>query len=187
MADTVTVTLRRRRGGALEENGTVEGELVAPGLAITPRRDSPGFSLTHVGSGLAFVTGYCDTHIRAAAERTLAAGADWTVDVSVLTGDTHKATLGELARSIRDELGFECRKRCYHDGAPTCRVRCNTCGWQLDDDDEWMDAKAAKRAADDHECEPEMQIWVPGPDRWFLPYQVNDDGAVPGVKKPKEG
>lgn len=66
------------------------------------------------------------------------------------------------------------------DAEPSWRVRCNTCDWEWED--EWdegpLSAEQAKRMADDHECEPSVEIGPPGNNDWYHPYLVNKDGSL---------
>lgn len=60
------------------------------------------------------------------------------------------------------------------------KVRCNTCDWESaeDEDDEALDARDAKHLADDHRCEPWLEIQAPNSDVWLPPRSVNNDGSI---------
>jgi hypothetical protein len=62
---------------------------------------------------------------------------------------------------------------------PTWSVRCNTCDWEWEDEygEGPLGAKEAKRMADDHECDPEMEIQSPD-GGWHKPWSVNGDGSL---------
>jgi hypothetical protein len=183
MSEQATQTVTIQRYGKPVE---VEGRVIAPGLAITPSVQDNRYALTHIPSGLAFLTDRCSAHIDRVAEMaaSLSAehGIDWTQDDKSLTGQPEtRKKLFVVADAIQSEFGF-CRGRaCGQEDAPTWRVRCNTCDWEWDDeyDEGPLNAKEAKRMARDHECEPDIEIQAPDSDNvWVRPDRVSDDGTL---------
>jgi hypothetical protein len=181
-SDTATITVRTSHRGAVME---VQGQPICDGLAITPHLDKDRdnrFAVTHTASGLALIQGQCRTHIDRAAEVIQAAtGIDWTAEDRPALVEQIKATA--LMVDIRAVLGAQgCPKwkaDCSEPDQPGWDVRCHTCGWQWEDDNEEgpMDAKRARDLADDHECEPEVQVCPPGETRWMPPHYINRDGT----------
>lgn len=100
----------------------VEGETVAPGLAITPYVTDRGrlaasghFHLTHIGSGYRIGTVYCAHRIRVALAIAVDSGVDWTD-----TRDELKAN--PTAR----KAGDDCIAAAYCSG---CDNEGNSRGW----------------------------------------------------------
>lgn len=158
----------------------VRGRLVMPGLAVVPSRWRPEdrFTLVHTVSGSKFLGDRCLPHINQAAD--LAAtlsdqnNIHWGVGKEELLGDTaDRERLVQVLREIQNTIGLQCRERaCGDPGAPSWSVRCVTCNWEWEDDynEGPLDEAEAKRLADDHECEPEVQVRAPGDNtRWVTP------------------
>lgn len=176
------ITIAHRDHGTL----VVPGATVAPGIAITvAHRNATGdpiprrYRITHIPSGLNIPTGtHCATHARQAADSLIATGADWAQDKEALLADKDRFVSVAFAnRGLCDNDRYGCP------GDPDpWQIRCNTCDWEYDPEDEWgdipIDAKAAKRIADDHECEPWVEIRSPGDGSWRRPSRFNDDGTV---------
>jgi hypothetical protein len=168
---------------------TVPGLTVAPGLAVTPAfrwgRNSQlepiphRYSITYVPSGLKIPTGtHCATHVRQAVAALVNTGVDWTRDRDALLAD--KDRFAEVAFSLRNLCPND-RYGCPGDPEPWL-IRCATCDWEYDpdfehDDDIPADAKAAKRIADDHECEPWVEIQAPGDTVWQSPNSFDEEEA----------
>lgn len=169
----------------------IEGELVAPGLAITPalrpnadtHQPEPRpnrWTMTHTPTGRSFGLSRCRTHIEQAAQLAAEAPVDWTTPDMHAVADAVKATT--LLLDIRAAMRNPCPDRkpdCSQPDPPTWRVRCKTCTWEWGEDDEEgvLDAKEAKQVAQDHDCEPWVQISPPDGDDWLSPMWVNDDGT----------
>jgi hypothetical protein len=59
------------------------------------------------------------------------------------------------------------------------RVRCNTCDWEYEDDDDGpLSPAEARQMAYDHECEPEVRLAPPSGDRWYLTYELDRAGNI---------
>lgn len=185
-AEAVTIIIPAHDGYSSRE---VVGELVAPGLAITPDINGNGtarnsrYRLTHVASGRTIGTAWCRTHAEAAAQLAKTApGIDWA-------NEDHKAIAAApdlrafSAKLVEGGLAKPCGRRCDPEVPAEQRydVRCNTCDWRYseDDDDPITDPKEAKQVARDHECEPCVEIQRPGMDQWIWPVELlDDDGSV---------
>jgi hypothetical protein len=178
LTETISVAWRKERRD-------VPGLTVAPGLAVTPSHDHNGdpinnrYVLTHILSGLAVATGRCVDHVYEVLALAVASGIDWTVGKDALTAEVLRP-LGQQLISTANCM----YERCPSDPPlpPSWSVRCNTCDWEWEDEyDEGLpDAKAAKRLADDHECEPSVEIKAPGSDSWHATWVVNNDGTILG-------
>lgn len=63
------------------------------------------------------------------------------------------------------------------------RVRCNTCHWESEEDEdvdmaEPLDGKAARYLASNHECEPWIEVQPPGSETWYPRNYLNRDGSL---------
>lgn len=179
--ETVAVTRKTRNGDTVSG---VEGRLVRPGLAVAPRLSDPQrFDLTHIQSGLAFLSNRCERHM-AAALKLIGETTDWSRTGLSLASDP---ALKDLQNHVQGEIGYRCDRRCDLDpDAVSWEVRCSTCDWQWDDEDDYegpLDAEEAKRLARDHECESYVEIKGPGLDRWHEEWRVNKDGTLYEFKK----
>lgn len=182
-AANITVVMRKQDGTTIRE---VEGQIVAPGIALAQVAQEPNrYSLVHLASGLSFVWNRCGRHAAIAAELVRkATDVDWTVPVGEVMTDQAK----DLHKQIRNAIGWACDRRCDVDpDAVSWEVRCSTCDWEWDgeDDEGPLDAEEAKRLARDHECEPYVEIKGPGMDRWHEEWRVNKDGTLYEVKAAK--
>ncbi len=162
-----------------DKDAQVEGELIAPGLAITPMPDrvEERFSITHMPSGRSAIQDRCAKHIEDAAALLLLADVDWTVPVAELVA---QQAVKDLIASTSKALGH-CRRFCGT--GPSWQVRCHTCDWEYEPEleDGPLDAKNAKWIADEHRCDPEVQIAAPDSTKWLATWQVNDDGTPRGA------
>lgn len=178
---TVRVSDSRSPGGSRE----VEGQLVVDGLAITPSvtpgqpgDDGPRFVLTHTRSGKCIPGTRCTKHINEAAEFVAAAGIDWTVDLDAIIADPK---VKEVAQALQLRLGY-CSRRCDRPEGPSWSVRCLTCAWQYEVDEEGsLDAREAKQVGWDHVCDKTVQLLPPGTDKWVDQWRVHDDGTIPSL------
>src|SRR6185312_13221474 len=112
--EKVAVT-KMYRGVATE----VEGDLLAPGLAITLNPDNQyqyRLSITHVPSGRSVVHNMCEKHIEDAAGLLLMADVDRTVAAELLV---QQEVVRDLVTSTTKAIG-RCRNAC--DGRPSWRV-----------------------------------------------------------------
>ena len=170
MPDTITVTIPTAHGTT--EN--VTGVPVVPGLAITTDLENPNRQrLTHTPSGMCIPIALCPTHTEVAA-RVIRDfdGIDWTTsDVEQLAGLVK--TSGLIDR-LRAESGLACDHSCDPTPAgPLWMVRCRTCRWEASTGSNAPPtAEEAKSLARGHECEPDVQIYPPGGDRWLYPSQI---------------
>lgn len=100
--DTPVTIQTSRRSAARGEPQTVKGQIVAPGLAITPNPNTPGrYVLTHVDSGLVVPCGYgCADHIVQAARIAAESGVDWTVPVDQFDVAAGKQVSEQIADAI---------------------------------------------------------------------------------------
>ncbi len=166
---------------------TVPGATIAPGLIVTAAYRHAGYgqdkvpiprryTISHAPSGLSIPTGpHCATHLREAVNALPASGIDWTQDKDTLLAD--KGRLAELVippRRLCDNVHYGCP------GDPDpWHIRCNTCDWEYDPEDGDLGdvpttAAEARRIANDHECEPWIEIRKPGTDTWQPPYVFSD-------------
>lgn len=169
------VTIADRTNGTR----TVPGWTAAPGLIITAAHDHDKnpiprrYQISHAPSGLSIPTGpHCATHVREAVDLLTATGFDWTRDKEALLAD--KDRLAALVIPPRRLCGN------IHTGCPgdpdPWQIRCNTCDWEYDPEDGehggWVPttAKEARSIADDHECDPWLEIKAPNTDKWQPPY-----------------
>lgn len=176
--DLTTITVARRSGPP-PETEDVQGRIVKPGLAITPARADkalpgrPRFNLTHEATGLSVEALMCGKHIQDAAALADASPVDWTAtDRHVVVADIKSTDLIQHLRTIAPcPDGY-----CAGDGPapPSYGVRCQTCDWEWVDEDEEgpLSFEDAQRQADDHECEPEVQIMSPVTGKWHADWAV---------------
>ena len=168
--------------GKVGTQRTVQGRMVAPGLAITPdkprERGGLRYALTHVPSGLAARLDLCGVHVQDMVKLAVDSGIDWTLGLDEVTAAIKAVDLGTQLR----KAGY-CRDDwCAGDGTPppSWEVSCSTCYWSSADEPDTgpFDAKDAKYEAREHRCEPEVTIRDPATKKWHDPYFVNDDGTV---------
>lgn len=173
---TAMTVVRRSRPLETEE---VQGRVVKPGLAITAARedmDRAGrlrFNLTHIPTGLGVAMRMCGKHVQVAADLAAASVVDWTEADSKAMANAVKATdLLDLLRPVAPCPGGYCEG----DGPepPSYEVRCNTCDWEwFDEYDEGpLSREDAARMADDHECDPEVEIKSPITGKWHAEWLV---------------
>lgn len=191
--EKVQVNLYRTTEPAL----SVEGEQIVPGLAITPALKhndaydgseiNPNrWALTHVPSGRTVVSGRCRLHIDQAAAVAGAAAIDWTIpDPKAMAAAIVAA---KAMPDIAAVIGRGCPKwktDCSEPDPPSWSVRCKTCDWvsEEDEDDGPIDGKRARYLADNHECEPWVEICPPGETRWLSPNSVTRDGTLREIDK----
>lgn len=156
--DTIPVTVENWRTGPQE----VQGRLVVPGIAITPYSNtSDRFVLTHIPSGKAFLHSRCAEHIEVAAQAVReATDIDWTLPADQVTKVESVALLAQsITRDGTRDGCYPCRDEV--DPATVWSVRCRTCGWEDDGMAGPTSAKAARDLADDHTCEPDVEIEAP--------------------------
>lgn len=175
--DLTTIAVAKK--AATGETTDVQGRLVAPGLAITPSLSTPAnkpsrFKLTHVPTGLMVGRPWCGTHVQEIAEVAVAADVDWTA------GQDQTVAAIKAVDGLSKQFSYWCDDWCEGDGPlpPVWLVRCNTCDWELDDHEGALTAEEAKRAAADHQCEPEIEIRHPETGKWHDEWLVDRDGAV---------
>lgn len=176
--DLTTITVVRRTVPQ-PETKDVQARIVKPGLAITLSvRDKqlpgrPRYSLIHVPTGLGVEALMCGKHVEDAAKLAAASSVDWTAaDGHVVVADIKSTDLLQQLRTIAPcPDGY-----CDGDGPepPSYGVRCQTCDWEWFDEDEEgpLSFKDARRAADGHECEPEIQIMSPVTGKWHADWAV---------------
>jgi hypothetical protein len=169
--DLTTIRLKsaRSEGGFRD----VEGLNVAPGLAITPSLDNNGktpdrYSLSHVTSGLAASGQRCGVHIQETAQIAIKSGVNWLLDQELVIAAIKKQA--DLATQL---MGGGCRDWCEGDGPkpPSWLIQCKTCDWTYDEfESEGPVATEAdaRYIADNHECEPWLEIQAPGTDVWRM-------------------
>lgn len=171
--DLTTVTIVRS-GGTQE----VQGLIVGPGLAITPsdpdkvKPDRARFNLTHVPSGLAIQPHMCGVHVQEVAGIVAASPVDWT-------GDKDTVVAAVKAHDLVKKITRRCGDSyCEGDGPepPSYNVRCQTCDWEYFDeyDEGPLSCEQAQRIADDHECEPWIEIHSPVTGKWHEKWSLSD-------------
>lgn len=169
--------------------------VLPPGLAW---RDSTliggRYAIVHVNSGLSLpgLDDRCRIHIDQASAliATLSAehDVDWTFNSADLRGQDGaalRAKVIDIGHAVTAEIDYSCRLRaCGQPDAPAWGVRCTTCNWAWSDENDEgpLDGKTAKDIADEHECDPNVQIMVPAsggePERWVTPSDVSMDGEL---------
>lgn len=95
---------------------------------------------------------------------------------TLLAGKDRIAHASMAQRNLCDNY----RNGCPGDPEPWL-VRCNTCDWEFDPEEDGEDcvtAKDAKRLAADHECEPWLEINGPGVGKWVPLNSLNDDSTT---------
>jgi hypothetical protein len=90
-------------------------------------------------------------------------------------------------KPLDDVVCPRCAGTAQDDQEPSWRVRCTTCEWQSDDDEDVTEegpltAQVAKELAADHRCWPQMEIAPPDTDDWYPPSEVTNGG---GLLRPK--
>jgi hypothetical protein len=181
--DLTTIKVADSR--ASDERREVQGLIVAPGLGITPHRDNDGekpnrYCLTHIPSGLAAGTNHCGMHVQQAAKTAIAADIDWTADKTTVVAEI------KAAEGLIDALfHLRCTDWCEGDGPqpPSYSVRCSTCDWQYDPDEDDYDEgpltfEDARRMGRDHECEPFIEISVPDTSDWHPDWRFDKAGQL---------
>jgi hypothetical protein len=167
---TVTVHIRDSHSREDDLSIDVQGEIVTPGLAITPAlHEENAYLLTHVDSSL-YIPGCrrCRTHIEESVSAVLALGIDWTATSTDLM-QRFKADRDLAERLLAAAIGrTECTRLCDHPDAMAYPVRCNTCRFELTAADENvpLSLEEAQEWRDDHECEPDVDILAPVAVAW---------------------
>lgn len=180
--DLTTVQVAPSRSG--DQRIEVQGIVIAPGLAITPHLDNGGkkpnrYRLTHMPSGLAAGTNHCGVHVQQAAKAAIDAGIDWTVDKDAVV-----ATIKAQDGLIGVLFNLRCRDWCAGDGPepPSWSVRCSTCDWQYDPEDDFDEGpltfEDASRIGRDHECEPFIEISSPDSPDWHPDWRFAKAGQL---------
>jgi hypothetical protein len=105
-----------------------------------------------------------------------------SVDVARITGWRMFSGTSQTGKPIEDVACPHCAGTApAPDETPSWSVRCKTCDWEYEDeyDEGPLTAAEAKQMADDHECEPWVEIRPPGmKDGWMSPRLVNKDGSL---------